>query len=248
MFLSYNPATNPTASKDSGPTGFYSSLKISGENSILNKHIMHRIEAINSISLGTEDNTKITFSLWLKADVNSTVKVEIRVPNTTDNWSSYITPKVSNDIQITTSWKRYSVTFDLDFNYWGGIALDVSTTTAQTSLWTTGWQLEQGSVATPFEQRPIGLELSLCKRYYQSGIEVQWSGNITTGISYTAIIMLPVVMRQAPTATYYATRGLTNFVQPTVTLIGESKFGCTAVADGFSSGQWDVLYHLSAEL
>ena len=29
-------------------------------------------------------------------------------------------------------------------------------------------QLEEGSVATPFEQRPYGLELSLCQRYYES--------------------------------------------------------------------------------
>ena len=29
-------------------------------------------------------------------------------------------------------------------------------------------QLEEGSVATPFEQRPYGLELSLCQRYYSS--------------------------------------------------------------------------------
>lgn len=29
-------------------------------------------------------------------------------------------------------------------------------------------QLEEGSVATPFENRPYGLELSLCQRYYQS--------------------------------------------------------------------------------
>lgn len=32
-------------------------------------------------------------------------------------------------------------------------------------------QLEEGSVATPFEQRPIGLELSLCQRYYEIGTE-----------------------------------------------------------------------------
>jgi len=32
-----------------------------------------------------------------------------------------------------------------------------------------GVQLEEGPVATPFEQRPIGLELSLCQRYYESG-------------------------------------------------------------------------------
>jgi len=30
-------------------------------------------------------------------------------------------------------------------------------------------QLEEGSVATPFEQRPYGLELSLCQRYYRTG-------------------------------------------------------------------------------
>lgn len=35
-------------------------------------------------------------------------------------------------------------------------------------------QLEEGSVATPFEQRPIGLELSLCQRYYQSK-QIQYS-------------------------------------------------------------------------
>ena len=32
-------------------------------------------------------------------------------------------------------------------------------------------QLEEGSVATPFENRPYGLELSLCQRYYQHRIE-----------------------------------------------------------------------------
>lgn len=35
------------------------------------------------------------------------------------------------------------------------------------TITTTNWQLEEGSVATPFEQRPVGLELSLCQRYYE---------------------------------------------------------------------------------
>lgn len=38
-----------------------------------------------------------------------------------------------------------------------------------TNLGFTGVQLEEGSVATPFENRPIGLELSLCQRYYEIG-------------------------------------------------------------------------------
>ena len=31
-----------------------------------------------------------------------------------------------------------------------------------------GVQVERGSVATPFEQRPIGTELTLCERYYET--------------------------------------------------------------------------------
>lgn len=43
------------------------------------------------------------------------------------------------------------------------------------SVITSGWydiaqiQLEEGSVATPFEVRPLGLELALCQRYYELG-------------------------------------------------------------------------------
>jgi len=33
----------------------------------------------------------------------------------------------------------------------------------------TGVQLEVGSVATPFEHRPYGMELALCQRYYEKG-------------------------------------------------------------------------------
>ena len=40
-------------------------------------------------------------------------------------------------------------------------------TVANSTFYLTGVQLEQGSVATPFEQRPIGTELALCQRYYE---------------------------------------------------------------------------------
>lgn len=66
-------------------------------------------------------------------------------------------------------------------------------------------QLEEGSIATPFENRPIGLELSLCQRYYYRNFPgvnncifgIAWC-NGTTGAQ--AVINFPVPMRVAPVA------------------------------------------------
>jgi len=45
-------------------------------------------------------------------------------------------------------------------------------------------QLELGSVATPFEFRPYAEELALCQRYYEKGVSVVFSGQISVGQTY----------------------------------------------------------------
>ncbi len=63
----------------------------------------------------------------------------------------------------------------------------------------TGVQLEVGTEATPFEQRPIGLETALCQRYYQTtnmNLRVPQSD---TGIIRANTFLFPVSMRAAPT-------------------------------------------------
>lgn len=71
-------------------------------------------------------------------------------------------------------------------------------------------QLEEGSVATPFENRPYGLELSLCQRYYQQFVQNGDGGELyshertylTASVIYiTKTIPFKVPMRTAPTIT-----------------------------------------------
>ena len=75
------------------------------------------------------------------------------------------------------------------------LAMNLGSSTSN-EFYLTGVQLEEGSVATPFEHRPIGLELSLCQRYYaffRAGGGMYWSnGNVVTTASY------PVEMRDTP--------------------------------------------------
>jgi hypothetical protein len=76
--------------------------------------------------------------------------------------------------------------------------------TLNATWYITGVQLEVGSVATPFERRPFGTELSLCQRYYYrlissaaSDVAVGYNANTTTS---RVIINFPVQMRGRPTA------------------------------------------------
>ena len=66
----------------------------------------------------------------------------------------------------------------------------------------TGVQLEVGSVATPFERRPHGLELQLCQRYYYRLISTERCPVCTCGAYVSTIafgvVNFPVSMRTAP--------------------------------------------------
>jgi hypothetical protein len=72
-------------------------------------------------------------------------------------------------------------------------------------------QLEQNFQPTPFEQRPIGVELELCQRYYIQNNELFVASCTTTfNNSYSQTITYPTKMRAAPTLTVFPTANLTG--------------------------------------
>lgn len=91
----------------------------------------------------------------------------------------------------------------------------------------TGVQLELGAVATPFEQRPIGMELALCQRYalvIPSGV-MYASGTLrTSGTNSYLVAPAPVTLRAAPTLA-----GSTNI------FCGDTSASATIVVSGYST-------------
>lgn len=59
------------------------------------------------------------------------------------------------------------------------------------------FQLEEGSIATPFEHRPIGLELSLCQRYFQTIPGFYGTGSAAYACQIKGTYSVP--MRATPT-------------------------------------------------
>jgi len=91
-------------------------------------------------------------------------------------------------------------------------------------------QLELGDTATPFEQRPIGLELSLCQRYYQVMENILSIAISTSRINCS--YFHSVTPRTLPSYTFYSKNGTigdTSVYNDIYTDIGASLLATTSV-------------------
>jgi hypothetical protein len=102
------------------------------------------------------------------------------------------------------------------------------------TFYITGVQLEVGTVATPFERRPFGMELALCQRYLpayrRNGNDPICMGQTTSNTSAGFLFPLPVTPRVAPTGVVIS--GASNFY--VLSPDASAGFVCSALT--FSSG------------
>ena len=161
--------------------------------------LAQKIESVQTLA-----NKQITLSFYAKA--NSSINVSVNCIQYFGSGGSPIASAGTSTINVTTTWQKYTVNFTtppLTSKILGtNDSLDVLFSLPIGSTFTfdiAQVQLEEGSFATPFEQRPIGTELALCQRYYQS-YPGNWTnaGYTTNGTAQVITTPLPVPMRASP--------------------------------------------------
>lgn len=159
----------------------------------------HYIEDVRTLA-----NSTITVSFWAKAS-SGTPKVAVDLVQTFGSGGSP-SADVTNyagQVTLSTSWARYSVTYTMPNINGKTIGTTANTSAIRLLLWVSagstfnartgsigiqnntfdfwGVQVERGSSATPFEQRLIGAELVLCRRYYEKSYPIPTAPGTNTG-------------------------------------------------------------------
>jgi hypothetical protein len=210
----------------------------------------------------------VTLSFWAKASATTS---NAFFPRIFQNFGTGGSPSSavytdSSNINLTTSWTRYTITLVIpsvsgktfgtnNDSYLGVIVQCNTTSVVDIDFW--GWQLETGPVATPFQTATgtIQGELAACQRYYWRLTPAQnesvYGISIATSTSgASASVNNPVPMRVIPTSVdfsalalllpavaFYAASGLTIATNGS----SQNVVTITLSASGLTNGRWYFL-------
>lgn len=213
-------------------------------------------------SVRTLAGKNLTISFWAKADANKNIAIEfVQSFGTGGTPSAVVAGNGSQLIPLTPFWRKFTKTITLpsiagktlgtDDNDWLGIYFwleagsEYNARTASLGQQSGTFdiaqiQIEEGNIATPFEQRSYGTELQLCQRYfYKSGdgnYHILCEGLYANAASVNVgvPITFPVTMRKTPAVGKYGTWGVTNCSQPFAGGIGQNfvQLRVTSIASG----------------
>ena len=234
--------------------------------------LVQRMEDVRTFA-----NQTITISAWIKADSARSVTVQL-LQNFGSGGSSEVRTSIGT-ASVTTSWTRFTFSTTVasvtgktigTSSFLGLEFHNPSNATFTVDFW--GVQVEPGSVATPFEQRPIGTEIALCQRYYEKSYNLETAPGTATNTGATfvylagpsgitnggATVPFKVAKRTTPSSTNtYSTGGTIGKIQSSAnsadynsTIInqGITGFGCYWTQGSTSSVNANFHWTAEAEL
>ena len=205
MWIQDLTAGNHLAQSGNVPVGFDYSATIDSQT---NATIRHRIELYDNKPGPFVSGSQWTLSVW----ANNQIRARVQDSNAN---TSLAMGDMTATSETSNGFTRYAETFTLSANA-SGDYLEVALQNQNGVLMrVTGCQLEAGPVATPFEQRPYGLELSLCQRYFFKGDTIASFTADPPGTSFYAFDHFPATMRATPTIANVVSGAVTPTTNPT---------------------------------
>jgi hypothetical protein len=190
-FYAYCTGANVTGQRVAGTAPNAYLYRFTGAASVTKIGFAQRIENLNCQDLA--GNTA-TLSIDLSNSLLTTVTWTAWYANTANTFGTLASPTrtsiATGTFTVNSTLTRYSTNITIPAAATTGIEIELSVGAQISGTWNIGnWQLEFGSVATPFEQRPIGMELALCQRYYEIApfsfiLPTSVSGNNNGGTAY----------------------------------------------------------------
>ena len=207
-------------------------------------------------------NQDITVSFYARSsNVNAITKLELN-----DEGGSGGRPDGgAQTLSAADTWERITHTFTAPFSSLTGNSVAVILTFATSAtVYISGFQVEVGSVATPFEHRSFGEELAACQRYYTKSYDYSiapgTAGQTNGGIhepearnrtGRTLGCRFPQAMRSQPTVKIYSPGGTVDKVDnngdktASAISIGINGYAYVDITSGTTSS--DVWYQFTAE-
>ena len=215
----------------------------SGNTSTATSWYFQTLESVTSIPCA---NKPVVYSFYIRAGANFSGSIVAKLYSGTatdqgnfpDNAITGSATVITSTLSLTTSWQRVTLFGNVGATatqLFAGFEWTPSGTAGAADYYEiTGVQVEQNYQPTPFEQRPIGVELELCFRYYQRIVDPAGSGVSNASAQATRVLIpLWAKMRVAPTTTISGTMNFWN---------GGSTGGATALLGTYNSvshGQLD---------
>jgi hypothetical protein len=159
--------------------------------------ISQRIESLNMYDMSGQ---VVTVSAWVYSSDSRAATVELFYPTAPNDYTGFVSLG-ANVSAAATGWRKVSYQYTNAVQVNGlQLSLSFGAVGGTVTVGITQVQVELGSVATTFEQRPVGLELALCQRYYAQ-VGTNAIGAAATATIADVFLTFPVTMRTVPTVT-----------------------------------------------